>query len=339
MDSSDLTQVPTETLDPRELQERLSTQTSLMAHKDKALEEARSSLSEVEKEVSAWQQQHKETHRRLVKEQSYVSVLKRQLSSMQSELDRVEELKEDVVKMRTRLSTLEGVEKILKGSVEEMENLVASHKTTSSLATFVVALKRDYDAIKDKRLTLIKDISHYKKQLQNKDRELQNCQTQRSLLEIDLKNVEEEKKTLQRKVGLLQAAIDSPGSRCALKRILESPMPTNGKDLKAPDLGSSPLLTHTRSLAPSLPTDVTGTSNTSTNTAKTRNPVKRPLGDSSRPADNIIMPVSKVQKLGKGMYMPKTLSSHVLKKGLKFAPKKNLSSLGNVVSSRGNKLF
>ncbi len=324
VDSSDLSQVATESLDPNELQEKLSTQKTLLDHKDQALEEARSSLIRAEKENDAWQLQNRETHRKLLKEQSHISIMKREVSSMKEELAMAEERKEKFLKLKKRVSTLEGVERILKGATEETESLVTTHKSPSSLATFVVALKRDYEVVKEKKLALVKEVSLYKKQLQIKERELQSYQEQRTLLETDLHTMEGEKKTLRKKVEMLQAAIDSPGSRCALKRILESPMPDNSANKRdSLDLGTSPLLSHTKPQASNFPLRVSNTA-IATGPTKTRDQkgAKRPHDDDSRPRENIIMPVSKVQKLG-GAYVPKSLSTHVLKKGLKFAPKKS----------------
>lgn len=338
IDSCDttLSQIPIDTQDPVELQERISAQKSSMAQKDKALEEARLSLAEIEKEVETWQLQNRELHRKLVKEQSHVAFMKRQVCSMQEELDEARELKEELMKLKRKVRTFEGVETMLKGTEQETRSVLSEHNNSaSSLATMVVALKRDYQAVKEKKEVLKKEVDAYRKLLFNKDKELLHCQEQRTNFQTDVLTLEEEKATLLKKIQILQSAIDSPGSRCALKRILESPMPDhlNKKDLMQADLGTSPLLSHNRSHHVSDPVKIKDSVShpkiahiMKTNSEK---PIKRPL----LPKENIVMPVTKVPKMG-GI---KSLHNHV---GLKFAPKrneKNTTRSSSLVFSKGNK--
>ena len=58
-------------------------------------------------------------------------------------------------------------------------------------------------------------------QLQLREAELRSCRHQLSAVEGDLALAEQEKDNLQRKVEVLQRALESPGSRLALRRILE----------------------------------------------------------------------------------------------------------------------
>ena len=324
INSNELSITDTQLTDPQEMHEKLLLQENLMIHKDKALEEARTSLSDIQTEMKAWQSQHKETHRRLKTEQATNGVLKKQLGSMQNELDETRELKHKMEQLKKRLSTLEGVERMLNGNREEMDALIQSHKTPTKLATLIVALKRDYEVLKEKKATLKKEkdtlsdeIAQLKKRLQHKDRELQFSKDQVTMLQSDLHSAEEETENLQKKVKLLQSAIESPGSRFALKRILESPMPDHSE--KQVDLGASPLLIGTRphhsdreesSLRPH---KQIGT--------------KRP-SSSSNSKENVIMPVKKMIKRMETV-QTKGISSHVLKGGLKFAPRKSNNSLKN----------
>lgn len=326
IDSNDISRADTKMSDPQEMQEMLTMQDSLMAHKDKALVEARESLEDIQKEMGAWQAQHKEAHKKLKREQAQSEMLRVQLNAVHSSLDNAKALKQEVKKLKVRLVTLESVETMLKGSREEVDMIVTGQKSMSNLATFIVALKRDYDVLKEKRAALVRDksklseeLSQAKKQLLNKVKELQMCREQVCAFEADLRSAEEEKVTLRKKVEMLQAAIDSPGSRHALKRILESPMPDHSTVGQVIDIGASPLLagrpTSTRETDP-----------------LRRGPVavgaKRQMS-SHNLKENIIMPVGKMAKTHGAFPRPfqsstmRTFSSRVLKNELKFAPRKS----------------
>ena len=58
-------------------------------------------------------------------------------------------------------------------------------------------------------------------QLHNSEYELQCCRSRLEVAESDLQAAEQERESLQRKVELLEKAMESPGSRLALRRILE----------------------------------------------------------------------------------------------------------------------
>lgn len=307
-----------QSMDPKDMREKLSLQEKLMTQKDNALEEARSLLDGIQNEMIAWQLQHKETHKRLKAEQSSTSVLKKQLTSVQHELDEVKGLRSETEKLRTRVSTLQVVEKMLKGSKEEIDMLVASHSSPGKLATVIVALKKDYDVLRGKRFSLLREkdklsqeVSHTKKQLENKENKLRISQNQVLALESDLHLAEEEKRTIQKKVEMLQTAIDSPGSYHTLKRMLESPMP-DLSTRKLLNVGASPLLTSVDSRHCLGVEDVDF--------------VEEPevLGMKrlySNMKDNIVMPVPKMSKKRLPL-QPKAFSSQVIKKDLKFAPRK-----------------
>lgn len=319
---SDTSMVESSLLDPQELQEKLSLQKDLMAHKDKALAEARESLDAIQEEMLAWQAQHRDTHRKLVNEQASNAVLKR-------ELKEAEENRQEVKKLRSRVGTLEGVEKVLRGSKEDVDELVAAHRNSSStLAMLVVALKRDYKVLKEKKDGLVRDKNKLGEEATLLKRKLVSKEKEVSALETALHLAEEEKEALRKKVEMLQAAVDSPGSRYALKRMLESPMPEQlakqqqqQQMSETVDIGASPLLT----IRPD-------SSNSHGHVVEARPgkvAVKRP-----RPAfagrDNIIMPISKVSKAGRS---EKPFSRH---KELKFAPRKNS---GSQLASKGIKQY
>ena len=57
--------------------------------------------------------------------------------------------------------------------------------------------------------------------MQSRGEELQSSRSQISMLETDLQAVEKERDGLAKKVEMLERALESPGSKMALRRILE----------------------------------------------------------------------------------------------------------------------
>jgi coenzyme F420-reducing hydrogenase beta subunit len=58
-------------------------------------------------------------------------------------------------------------------------------------------------------------------QVQSKGEELQSTRSQLSMMEADLHAAEKERDGLAKKVEMLERALESPGSKVALRRILE----------------------------------------------------------------------------------------------------------------------
>ena len=298
-------------MDPKDMQEKIVLQEKLLTHKDHSLEKALGDCDNKRSESKAWQLQYNETHRKLKEEQSSCSILKKQLTSLQFQLDEVKGLRKEAEKLRTRVSTLGVVEKMLKGSKEEINTLIVSHNSHEMLATVIVALKKDYDVLKGKRLSLIKEkdkqhqeISRIKKQLQSKEEELKISKELVSALESDLHAAEEEKRTTQKKVEMLQEAFDSPHSYRTLKRMLESPIPDFSTQ-KPLDVGASPLL------AAGHPVDIQDVNIVRRNVLGEKRLVSN--------EENIVMPVPKLRKKAV-LLKPKTFSKGI-KKDLKFAPR------------------
>ena len=57
--------------------------------------------------------------------------------------------------------------------------------------------------------------------MRSRDHEMQSSRGRLSALESDLQAAEQEKENLHKKVEMLERALESPGSRVALRRILE----------------------------------------------------------------------------------------------------------------------
>jgi TRAF-interacting protein len=241
------------TLDPKELKEKLELQQNLLKHKDQVLSEARATLEQIREEVGAWQTQHNSLHRKLKAEKAANSTLKSQLEVLQYECELTAELKKEAKQLREKLSTMEGIQKVLTSSQEEVDTLVKNYQSASQLASFLVVLRRDYDALKASKNSVRKEkdklaqaITYLKRKVQSKGEELQSTRSQLAMTETDLHAAEKERDALSKKVEMLERALESPGSKVALRRILESPMPDPSGRLVPADFGASPLLTSHR---------------------------------------------------------------------------------------------
>ena len=143
------------------------------------------------------------------------------------------------------------IQKVLTSSREEVDVLVKNYQSTSQLASFLVVLRRDYDALKASKASIKKEkdklsqeITYLKRkvghfahnvtgvtrlymtcslciQVQSRGEELQSTRSQISVLETDLQAAEKERDGLAKKVEMLERALESPGSKMALRRILE----------------------------------------------------------------------------------------------------------------------
>ncbi|XP_064392298.1 E3 ubiquitin-protein ligase TRAIP-like isoform X2 [Halichondria panicea] len=241
-----------EDISSEEMKEQLSMQDSLLKQKDKALQDAKASLEEVQEHMKAWEAQFTSTDKKLRAERATSSTLKKQLTVMQHECDRAKSIQKEADKMKTELSTVRGINAVLKGSSEEVEELLKNY-SASQLATFVTAIKGDYDVLKQKKKALQKekdglaqDVIVLKTQLRGKDCELKDCQERLSTAESDVRHFEQENRNLREKVEILCKAAESPGSKLALKRMLESPAPLKEhgycNQMVGSDIGASPLL-------------------------------------------------------------------------------------------------
>ena len=294
--------------DPKDMQEKLLLQRKQIVDKDDALKEAGSLLESIQQEMIALQSQYDKVYRKLKEEESSNSLLRRNLKTQKRELQETRSFKREAERLKIKVETFEKVETLLKGKKDEVQELLHG-SSISQLTALTVALKTDYDTLKEKRANIQREnerltraLSHTKKELKDKEAELKRYQD-------DLLFVEEERESLQKKVKMLQEAIDSPGSRHTLKRMLESPMPELSV-AKSSDVGASPLLA---SEPPRLelgprPSGKHGIAR-----------IKRIHGSK----ENVVMPLPKIKKFGLPM-STKFLTSQTFK--LKFAPRQTFLS-------------
>eukprot|EP00731_Ephydatia_muelleri_P023113 Em0015g696a len=246
IDSCDSSVTIDESLEPQELKERLALQIQLVKDKDKALAETQESLKMVKDELEAWQSQHSSLHQKLTHEQAANSTLKKQLAGLQVECNGLRKLKDEVGCLHDRLQLVAGLEKVLNEAKEEAEKLLNTYSCPKQLASFAIALKRDYESLKVRKGLLLKEKeilqqnqNALQKQLMNKEQEIGKLTQKLQHAQDDLLCADHEKENLQRKVVALESALETPTSRHTLRRIFESPLPECAKRQKT-DLSATP---------------------------------------------------------------------------------------------------
>lgn len=300
---NDLTQVDLQCTDPTEMKEKLALQKRQLAEKDEALKESGSLLENIQHEMIALQSQYDKIYKNLKEVESSNSLLKKHLKSQKHELNKAKESEQKVELLRTKVTTLEKVQKLLKGRKDEIRKKVLDGSSTDQMATMLVGLKADYDSLREKKANVQQENEQLTRSLKLVKKELKDRESELFQYQNDLNLAEEERQSLQKKIGMLQAAIDSPGSRHTLKRMLESPMPDqelNGHLVA--DVGASPqLLGGTSGLISSKPSyAVAG--------------IKR----MNMSRENVVMPLPKMKKPSL-LTKDKSFSSQSFR--LKFAPR------------------
>ncbi|CAK8674703.1 unnamed protein product [Clavelina lepadiformis] len=196
-------------------------------------------------------------------EKNIVHLLKADMETMKYEVEDAKACKEETKRLRIRLKTLEKIEVILNGQKNDVENMLKQYNTVSAstenkqLATFCVALKQEFERIKDSRAHMNSELMKCKRDLHKKEEmlinkasfveELENANAQ---LQKNEEALNEENRSLRRKLAALQQAIASPNDTksSAINRLIaESPAPEfitpiNGfamsKSKRAKDMGS-----------------------------------------------------------------------------------------------------
>ena len=104
--------------------------------------------------------------------------------------------------------------------------MVAVQREKDKLTQEVSSLRKhvSFKCIERSKLSPVLLCSHFSLlylQLRCREAELQSSQSRLSVVESDLHAMEQEKENLMKKVVVLERALESPGSKVALQRILE----------------------------------------------------------------------------------------------------------------------
>ena len=213
----------------------------------KAMEEAKDNLMAKVKQLKAENKREKNT----------VHLLKSDIETLTNELSHSRAIKEEMKQLKLRLKTLEKVEICINGQksdVDEMMNRYSQNASSSDakeLAVFCVAMKQEYETIKESRNKLSNEVMKLKREIQKKSELLVHklsAVDELKLANSNLMQSEEaltkENRSLQLKVKSLQQAIVSPTDTkaSAINRLIfESPAPevltpVNGLPVRKPKL-------------------------------------------------------------------------------------------------------
>nr|CAD7427843.1 unnamed protein product [Timema monikensis] len=158
-----------------------------------------------------------------------LSALKEQMRFMKQQCSEAEEARTETRRLRAHLETLTNVETIVKGTVSEVEEVLNNGSDCpKTLATYVSVLKRELQAVSDKRRRLREELRVAQSERIHLRNELAGHATALKRLEEDLDHSEAEKRSLRKKVTELEQAILSPtaSGQSALRRLVaESPAP------------------------------------------------------------------------------------------------------------------
>ena len=295
-----------ECTDPKEMKEILLQQKKQIEEKNDSLMKAETLLEDIQQEMVSLKSQYDKVFKKLKEEESSKSLLRKRLKSQTLELEKARIHLKEAEKLKSEVENSRRVQALLKAKKDEAQDLIRG-SSASQLAVLTVALKAEYDILKEKRTSMQKENERLKYTLNCTKKELTEKESELKSFQEDLILTEQERESLQRKVKMLQAAVDSPGSRQALKRMLESPMPELRVEKPLTDIGASPLL----SSGP--PPGVCANSKPSGRHHMAG--VKR----THCSKENVVFPVPKMKKSGLSIAENPTSSSHNYK--LKFAPR------------------
>ncbi|PSN44320.1 hypothetical protein C0J52_09281 [Blattella germanica] len=193
--------------------------------------------------------------------ESTSAAYKDQMRYLKAQQESAEAAVEEAKALRKQLDSMKSVQKIIHGSTADVEDILNKHgdsyDSMRSLATYVSVLKREVQAVSEKKRELRDRLKACQLELHDvhaqKEKLIQEVLAKTDLnrqIETDLKHVEEEKKSLQKKIRDLERAISSPNSKDpksrALERLIfESPAPEAAKRprLSDPTKTTSTLLT------------------------------------------------------------------------------------------------
>ncbi|XP_065842720.1 E3 ubiquitin-protein ligase TRAIP-like [Oscarella lobularis] len=175
----------------------------------------------------------------LLQQISENSSLTKILGERSKELRRLEKYRTECLVLKERLALVEGVEKTIRGSKQEVADEMLKYQGDSSpaacnrLATFHVMLKREFEVMRTKKKEALEQRDKLQKERVVERSERQKLEMQLKISEgkvrerdRDIEHLEGEIKSLKAKVEVLQKAFESPGTRTKLTRILESPLPS-----------------------------------------------------------------------------------------------------------------
>ncbi|XP_070561170.1 E3 ubiquitin-protein ligase TRAIP-like [Ptychodera flava] len=242
-----------EDVDPSSLKNELDRVKAQLSQQKKEKSDLKKEKERLYDQISSLESKIGDLMDRANKAESTNSVLRKQLKILSLKQDDAERARKEARDLRIKLKRLERFEAVMTENTREVEEMLQNYGSgqhaLKDLATYVVSLKKEFDntkqgkhKLRDELEEVSRTIQVKNKKLMEKTKECNALQKQLKLVEDDLQHVEDEKKSLSKKVEVLQRAVDSPsGAEGAITRLVnESPAPQIYKDkptLSSPEGG------------------------------------------------------------------------------------------------------
>ncbi|XP_072036097.1 E3 ubiquitin-protein ligase TRAIP-like [Amphiura filiformis] len=230
-----------EDVDPTKLKNELDTLSAELARKDQEKAVFLREKSEFADTLQKKQNKIKTISNKLASEQITTDTLKKQLSLLSLQMEEAKAAKKEAKRLREQLQLLERFQLVITRDSEAVEDMLNESgdgpKAARELATYCVALKREFQngkdskrRLKEENERLKKETSYKGKKVMERTLEVERLEKRVRSLEDDLNQVEAEKAAMKDKMTTLQRALESPsssGSKSAISRlIMESPAPS-----------------------------------------------------------------------------------------------------------------
>nr|XP_002131236.1 E3 ubiquitin-protein ligase TRAIP-like [Ciona intestinalis] len=228
-------------LDPYVLKNKVDELNLNLKKKEKEKTEFKENLTALENVKDTLKKQIKKLKQQLTEERNKLDILKTSMNVMKTEVSDARLCKEETKKLRHRLRTLEKLEVVLTGQQSEVDNMMEQYTGgsqsagTKQLATFCIAMKQEYELLKESKNKMSSDLMKLRRDLHRKEEILlkkhdlvEELESANSNLRSHEESLLQENKSLKHKIKALQMAISSPSDTraSAVSRLIaESPAP------------------------------------------------------------------------------------------------------------------
>jgi chromosome segregation ATPase len=213
-------------LTPEQLKSELEACRSIIKNQDESLARTKQELEDTREEGSAWRCQYEALHKKhKIKETNY-SCLTTQLKHLQEERDRtVKELEETRAKVE-QFSSYKRMKDILDHSTEEAADMLKDGAyTRQELVKCLLTVKTRYGHAKKSKEATQDDLTAAEAKIEGMREHLVESVAECQSLRKENVTLTTRIDSLQKKVRMLEKAMESPESKRTLCRIFESPMP------------------------------------------------------------------------------------------------------------------
>uniref|UniRef100_H2ZCG0 RING-type domain-containing protein n=1 Tax=Ciona savignyi TaxID=51511 RepID=H2ZCG0_CIOSA len=228
-------------LDPYMLKNKLDEIQLSVRNHEKEKSELRDNLKVLEGVKDTLKKQIAKLKQKLTEEKNNLEILKDNMNGMMGEVSEARLCKAETKKLRQKLRTLEKLEVVLNGQQKDVDEMIQQYSGgtqsngTKQLATFCVAMKQEYEVLKESKSKLNIDLMKVRRDLHKKEdillqkmNQIEELENSNANLTSHEESLLQENKSLKHKLKALQLAISSPSdtkSSAVSRLIAESPAP------------------------------------------------------------------------------------------------------------------